>query len=71
MKTLQCPKCESSEIIAILKHTLHYEVGGIDEEGVLVLGDLIDEFESGDGEFRCDGCGLTWKIPTNYPSLEE
>jgi ssDNA-binding Zn-finger/Zn-ribbon topoisomerase 1 len=73
VKPIQCPKCKSHKIHLVLKHILIYEVEGIDENGELRWGDLIEEIEGEEDEFQCADCRRTWKVPGELlaPSSEE
>ena len=60
---MNCPECKSTNIIFSTTRTLTYKVEGVDEEGDLQLGELVEEkeIEEGAGDsFLCLACRHKW-----------
>ena len=56
MKKLQCPKCESTEILYCPMVEEYWTIEGIHESGGLDLKDLEDSVTTSDHSYECIDC---------------
>lgn len=68
---MKCPKCPSTDLIFSTNRKLTYKVEGVDKEGNLELGKLIEEEEGVDETFCCLECEHEWSEDSKIDSLSK